>query len=179
MKTTTRIASLLSLVAVCLLGLAGCDETAAEAAARDKEHQASVGVTPVKMGQPFELEGCQVQAYRVRVTGQYAGPDFTTATTKCPTATVVATSNNCGKGCNSEALIIQPAAPATSAASGKTTDAQRYAELRARVDALAQEVEAGSAADKRRYDELHARVVDVVRALDAETAKPAADSKKS
>jgi hypothetical protein len=105
MFTSNTLKSLFrgAMLALAAVAFSGCSDNPTPSA-RDQASIASTRFAVTKMGEGFQVEGCQVQPWRVNVTGSL--PNFTMATVKCPTASVTATSQNCGKGCTSEYLAV-------------------------------------------------------------------------
>lgn len=123
---------LVGAIAASLLTLTACsaDPTPSPTEARNIE-QTHLAVT--KMGEPFVVNDCQVQAHRVTVSG--ALPNFTMVTAQCPTAVTTATHLSCGKNCVSESVQVE------SRSAGKAEDvALRVQELRKQLDAMQQEL---------------------------------------
>jgi hypothetical protein len=92
-----------------LTTLNGCGERVVPDPTPSAEIKAELSKTRLAvatLGEPFEVDGCTVQAHRVHVSGNV--PNFTLATAKCPTATVRATENSCGKNCTNSVVQVIP-----------------------------------------------------------------------
>lgn len=136
MKQRTLGYFALAALVTCTL-LAGCNQDP-RPSYRDAQEIEQTQLAVTKMGEPFEVDGCTVQAHRVTVSG--ALPNFTLATAKCPTAQVSATTQNCGKNCTSEAVKVEYAVPAPALSPAEAQLATKARELRAQVDALNKEL---------------------------------------
>lgn len=112
-----------ALLALALLAVSGCGNTIKEGkVVRDNaEIWAAAKVTPYPVGEPFTLDGCKVQMYRIAI-GTAIGSglsDVTLSTVDCPTASVTASSHSCGRACTANMLQVTPVPkvePAVSAA---------------------------------------------------------------
>lgn len=130
----------LALVLACtsLLGLSACDTDPAPSAQQKGELE-NTRLAVTRVGQPFEVEGCQVQAHRV--TTSTSLPNFTLATVNCPTAKVEVTNGSCGKSCTSNALRVEPKAVAEEPLAELSAEqAAKAREVRARLQKLNEQV---------------------------------------
>lgn len=138
------------LAAIAAIALAGCSNKPAEDPTMSDEHlvgYANSRFFVAKEGQPFVVDGCQVQIHAVRVTrpGTMSNGSFTLATAKCPTAQVTATHENCGKNCEQDTLRVEAVAPTTAQQEAAQREeaarqlAKQKAELKSRMDKLEEE----------------------------------------
>lgn len=141
MNTTSRsLARRLTLALACtsLLALAACDMDPNPSASRKSEFE-STRLAVTRLGQPFEVDGCQVQAHRV--TTSSAVPDFTLATVNCPTAQVSTTTASCGKSCiNNVVRVERKAGTEDSPAQPSAEQAAQARELREKLRKLNEQV---------------------------------------
>jgi hypothetical protein len=94
---------------VSALALTSCSNDPAPSA--DSQHNYGATHFAVsKAGDPFEVDGCLVSVHRITTASSDLLPDFTLATAKCPTATVTAVNNGCGKSCVANNIVVTPAA---------------------------------------------------------------------
>lgn len=122
----------LGLLTLGLLSLSACNEDP-QPSPHDARNIEQTRLAVTKMGEPFVVNDCQVQAHRVTVSGSL--PNFTMVTAQCPTAMTSATHQSCGKNCVSEAVRVEPRADT------KDEDtAQRVEELRKQLDAMQKEL---------------------------------------
>ncbi len=140
MTTSTRTAFrrlALALACTSLLGLSACNTDPAPSAHQKGELE-NTRLAVTRVGQPFEVEGCQVQAHRV--TTSTSLPNFTLATVNCPTAKVEVTNGSCGKSCTSNAIRVEPKAVTDEPLAEPSKQAAQARELRARLHKLNEEV---------------------------------------
>lgn len=140
MNNTLRTASrrlLLALAGTVLLALAACDSDPSPSDSRKSEIE-STRLAVTRLGQPFEVDGCQVQAHRVTTSNSL--PSFTLATVSCPTAQVTTTSSSCGKSCMSDTLKVEPKAQASEASSEKAARARELREMQEQLRRLDEQV---------------------------------------
>jgi hypothetical protein len=123
-----------------------------------KANYASTHFAVSKAGDPFVVDGCQVQVHRVTTASTDALPDFTLAVARCPTATVTVENNNCGKSCMSNTIAVLPTLPVFDVQNGPADDATRAAQLSQAQATAAYLTERQTAARAARINELHARV---------------------
>lgn len=115
--------------------LAACSPTPTEIA--------NTAIAPLKMGAPFKLDDCDVQAWRVQVTvpGNSSGiPSSSVFIANCPTAVVTSASSQVGKAPTNE-VVVQPknAAVSTELQALKAESAElakRQAALQSRLTEL-------------------------------------------
>lgn len=138
------------LLLVCAALLAGCGENSARDPAPGldtRQHLENARLANMQVGQPFELNGCQVTLSEVFISypGNWQDKWVTMATASCPTAKTTATYENCGKNCTHNAVRIEPAAEAPASANNSAqpsgqiqTDSQVQARELQRATQIAQ-----------------------------------------
>ncbi len=105
-----------------LLLLAGCD-TSPEPDSSQKATLENTRLAVTRIGKPFDVEGCEMQAYRVTTSNQT--PNFTVVKANCAGVQMQATQQSCGKNCSQSTVQLTP-----TPASGDAPDPRR-AELEA------------------------------------------------
>ena len=129
-----------------LLGLvlAGCDANPQPTAGRKAEIEGTrFAVT--RMGEPFDVDGCPMQAYRV--TTSNAMPNFTVVKADCNGTRMRSTEQSCGKSCTQTTVQVTPGS-----APGIAVDVRR--DNRSELEALQTRVKQTRA----ELDELDARM---------------------
>jgi len=122
--------------------LTGCGKPAddptptAETVERNRETR----LAATQLGEPLEVDGCQVKVHEVYVTrpGVSLGSSFKMATADCSASKVISTQETCGKGCVHNTVRVDRLSEAEMAAKQATAQqaAKRRKELEARIAEL-------------------------------------------
>lgn len=134
MKRAKAIIAYVLLALTASLGLMGCSETP-----ENQERIKNTVFQPRTYGQAVELDGCLVQMHQLQAKNFFP---IIVATAKCPTATVTATNQDCGKNCLMEQITVKPNGPAVPllpASTGAHEVEQRRAQARAELGILLHE----------------------------------------
>ena len=98
----------------CTSLLASCSKTASDPTPdTDRQHRIQgTRHSAVKAGEPFKVDGCDVQVYKVysETGGVFGSNMFTLATANCETANVTAVNEGCGKSCVNDNIRVEAVA---------------------------------------------------------------------
>jgi len=96
----------------CTSLLASCSNNASDPTPdTDRQHRIQgTRHSTVKAGEPFKVDNCDVQVYKVfsESGGAFGSNMFTLATAKCETANVTAVNEGCGKSCVNDNIRVEP-----------------------------------------------------------------------
>jgi hypothetical protein len=132
-----------ALLLVCAALLSGCGDGPAKdptPGADARQHIENARLSSMQVGQPFELNGCQVTLNELFISypGTWQDKWVTMATANCPTAKATATNENCGKNCTHNTVRLEPAADSAAQAGAP---AQALGQAQADAQAQARELQ--------------------------------------
>ncbi len=120
-----------------LVLLAGCD-TNPEPDSSQKTSLENTRLAVTRIGKPFDVDGCEMQAYRVTTSNQT--PNFTVVKADCAGMQMQATQQSCGKNCSQSTVQLTPAPVSGDAPDPRGAELEALAaqmrKARAELDAL-------------------------------------------